>query len=73
MRRFLTIWMTTITAALLISCGADQAMKKGASDSEYDYIIDESKCVNCFSCIDHYPGGCYMRRVLLPRGKNYGK
>jgi len=47
--------------------------KKGASDSEYDYIIDESKCVNCFSCIDHYPGGCYMRRVLLPRGKNYGK
>lgn len=47
--------------------------KKGVSDSEYDYIIDESKCVHCFACIDHYPGGCYMRRVLLPRGKNYGK
>lgn len=47
--------------------------KKGVSDSEYDYIIDDSKCVNCFACIDHYPGGCYMRRVLLPRGKNYGK
>ena len=47
--------------------------KKGTSDSEYDYIIDDSKCVNCFACIDHYSGGCYMRRVLLPRGKNYGK
>ena len=47
--------------------------KKGSSDSEYDYIIDDSKCVNCFACIDHYQGGCYMRRVLLPRGKNYGK
>ena len=47
--------------------------KKGASDSMYDYIVDDSKCVNCFACISHYPGGCYMRRVLLPRGENYGK
>lgn len=47
--------------------------KKGSSDSEYEYVIDDSKCVNCFACIDHYQGGCYMRRVLLPRGKNYGK
>ena len=29
MRRFLTIWMIAITATLMISCGADQAMKKG--------------------------------------------
>ena len=29
MRRFLTIWMIAITATLIISCGADQAMKKG--------------------------------------------
>ena len=29
MQRFLTIWMIAITATLMISCGADQAMKKG--------------------------------------------
>ena len=29
MRRILTIWMIAITATLIISCGADQAMKKG--------------------------------------------
>ena len=47
--------------------------KIGQSDYEYDYKIDSNKCVHCFECITHYPGGCYMRRVLLPRGKNYGK
>lgn len=47
--------------------------KIGQSDYEYDYKIDTGKCVHCFECITHYPGGCYMRRVLLPRGKNYGK
>lgn len=47
--------------------------KIGQSDYEYDYKIDTNKCVHCFECITHYPGGCYMRRVLLPRGKNYGK
>ncbi len=52
---------------------AIKLLKKGVSDSEYEYLVDEKKCVHCFSCIDHYPGGCYMRRVLLPRGKNYGK
>jgi len=45
--------------------------KKGQSDSDYYYEIDEDKCIHCFECINHYPGGCYMRRVLLPRGKGY--
>ena len=35
--------------------------------------IDENKCVHCFDCINHYTGGCYMRRVLLPRGKGYSE
>ena len=34
--------------------------------------IDE-KCVRCGECITHYDGGCYMRRVLLPRGKGYSE
>ena len=41
------------------------------SDIDYIYSIDSDKCKHCFECINHYPGGCYMRRVLLPRGKGY--
>ena len=40
---------------------------------DYDYVIDEDKCLHCFECINHYPGGCFMRRVLLPRGKGYSE
>ena len=39
--------------------------------SDYIYRIDSNKCVRCTDCITHYQGGCYMRRVLLPRGKDY--
>ena len=46
-------------------------IKQSGSDTDYRYEIDETKCVHCFDCINHYTGGCYMRRVLLPRGKGY--
>ncbi len=42
----------------------------GASNT-YRYTIDENICVHCFECINHYDGGCYMKRVLQPRGVNY--
>ena len=45
--------------------------KNSESDIDYIYSIDSDKCKHCFECINHYPGGCYMRRVLLPRGKGY--
>lgn len=45
--------------------------KKGESDSEYSYKINEEKCVGCYKCVDHYGGGCYMKRALTPRGKGY--
>ena len=33
-------------------------------------IIDE-KCVRCGECINHFDGGCYMRKVLITkRGGN---
>ena len=51
--------------------GAIKLIKNGDGDSDYSYVIDETKCVHCFECINHYLGGCYMRRVLLPRGKGY--
>ena len=50
---------------------AIKLIKSGEGDTEYKYLIDENKCVHCFECINHYTGGCYMRRVLLPRGKGY--
>ncbi len=50
---------------------AIKLIKNGSGDTDYTYRIDENKCVNCFECINHYTGGCYMRRVLLPRGKGY--
>lgn len=50
---------------------AIRLIKCGEADNEYRYEIDENKCVHCYECINHYSGGCYMRRVLLPRGKGY--
>ena len=50
---------------------AIKLIKNGEGDTEYKYLIDDNKCVHCFECINHYTGGCYMRRVLLPRGKGY--
>lgn len=28
------------------------------------YEIDESKCVGCLECVNHFSGGCYMKKVL---------
>lgn len=52
---------------------AIRLIKSGSSDIDYRYEIDGSKCIHCFECINHYTGGCYMRRVLLPRGKGYSE
>ena len=52
---------------------AIKLIKNGESDCDYRYEIDESKCIHCYDCINHYTGGCYMRRVLLPRGKGYSE
>lgn len=39
------------------------------SDGEVTYKIDETKCVHCGECINHFNGGCYMRKVLtIKRG-----
>lgn len=46
-------------------------VKEEGTVSEYTYHVDNSKCIRCTECIGHYSGGCYMRRVLLPRGKDY--
>lgn len=55
----------------LCKMNAISLIKDDNSVSTYSYHIDDSKCVRCTECIGHYTGGCYMRRVLLPRGKDY--
>lgn len=52
---------------------AIRLIKRGESDSDYQYVVDETKCIHCYECINHFTGGCYMRRVLLPRGKGYSE
>lgn len=52
---------------------AIRLIKSGEADDQYRYEIDEDKCIHCYECINHYTGGCYMRRVLLPRGKGYSE
>jgi phosphoadenosine phosphosulfate reductase len=46
-------------------------VKEQGTISDYSYYINDNACVRCTECINHYQGGCYMRRVLLPRGKDY--
>lgn len=31
------------------------------------YRIDDEKCVRCGECINHFDGGCYMRKVLMTK------
>lgn len=52
---------------------AIRLVRSGEADTDYRYQVDESKCVHCFACINHFTGGCYMRKVLLPRRKGYSE
>ena len=42
--------------------------EKNSENKKYieriNYHIDSKKCVRCGDCIDHYQGGCYMKKVL---------
>jgi phosphoadenosine phosphosulfate reductase len=51
--------------------GAIKLIRCSNKDTDYRYSVDESKCINCFDCINHYGGGCYMKKVLMPRGRGY--
>ncbi len=38
-------------------------------NGKVSYQVDETKCVHCGECINHFNGGCYMRKVLtIKRG-----
>lgn len=43
---------------------------KKANDNingEISYTIDDEKCVRCGECVNHFEGGCYMRKVLIKK------
>lgn len=40
---------------------------KESNKYEIEYKIDEKKCVGCLECVKHFPGGCYMKKVLRTR------
>jgi len=50
--------------------GCESACRFGAIEIVTDhtgllsYKIDDEKCVRCGHCINHYDGGCYMRKVM---------
>lgn len=31
------------------------------------YNIDDKKCLRCGACVNHFDGGCYMRKVLITK------
>lgn len=47
------------------------SVKKPAHTNEVNisntYKIDDEKCVRCQECINHFDGGCYMRKVLMTK------
>ncbi|KGN00918.1 phosphoadenosine phosphosulfate reductase [Clostridium novyi A str. 4570] len=42
-------------------------LKKHEDSSKFIYEIDNDKCIRCGECINHFDGGCYMRKVLITR------
>lgn len=42
-------------------------------DGSTKYAIDEKKCVGCQECVNHYVGGCYMRKVLAVKRLEKGE
>ncbi|MCB2291335.1 phosphoadenosine phosphosulfate reductase family protein [Clostridium sp. CS001] len=38
-----------------------------STNGELSYTIDDIKCVRCGECINHFDGGCYMRKVLATK------
>ena len=39
-------------------------IKNSDGSTKIEYKIDENKCVGCLECVKHFPGGCFMKKVL---------
>ncbi len=45
-------------------CRFDAIAVLQRKDGTTQYQIHEDKCIGCHECINHFTGGCYMRKVL---------
>lgn len=59
---------------ICIACGACESICKHSaifikenSDGTIDYQISENRCLRCMECVNHYTGGCYIRKVLATK------
>ncbi|GIM28834.1 phosphoadenosine phosphosulfate reductase [Clostridium polyendosporum] len=52
--------------AITIKKSAHENELKGKAFTEY-YKINDEKCVRCGQCVNHFDGGCYMRKVLITK------
>ncbi|MCG4661232.1 phosphoadenosine phosphosulfate reductase family protein [[Clostridium] innocuum] len=60
---------------MCLNCSACmQVCRFGAIKIKYengtlDYNVDESKCVHCFECINHFSSGCYLKKILKTKNQ----
>jgi phosphoadenosine phosphosulfate reductase len=52
--------------AITIKKAAHDNENSGKKNNEY-YKINSEKCTRCGKCINHFDGGCYMRKVLITK------
>ncbi len=45
-------------------CKYNALMVKETKTGQIAYCISEDKCLRCGACVNHFTGGCYMRKVL---------
>lgn len=59
---------------MCIACGACESICrhnaiiiKENNDGTVNYQILENKCLRCLECVNHFTGGCYIRKVLATK------
>ena len=48
-------------------CRHNAVVIKENKDGTIDYKIADNRCKRCMECVNHYTGGCYMRKVLATK------
>ena len=43
------------------------AIRIESNEDGITYHIDDTKCVRCAECVNHFIAGCYMRKVLATK------
>lgn len=59
---------------MCMGCGACRSICKHDAiqllqqkDGSVEYRIKDDRCIRCCECVNHYIGGCYMRKVLVTK------